>query len=41
MEGTVEAVIYHEGGAYVRVNGMDIPMADISTIAAKGQLTQD
>ena len=39
MEGTVEAVIYRDGAAYLRVNGIDIPMTDITTIAEAGSYT--
>lgn len=41
MEGTVEAIIYRDGAAYLRVNGMDIPMSDITTIAQAGSYSAD
>ncbi len=41
MEGTVEAVIYRDGAAYLRVNGMEIPMSDITSIAEAGSYTTE
>ncbi|MEW6412666.1 MAG: flagellar hook capping FlgD N-terminal domain-containing protein [Candidatus Zixiibacteriota bacterium] len=41
LEGTVDAVIYRDGSAYLRVNGTEIALGDVSTIAEKGAYASD
>ena len=41
LEGTVEAVVYRDGSAYLRVNGTEIALGDVSTIAAAGSLDNE
>ena len=41
LEGTVEAVVYREGSAYLRVNGTEIALSDVSTIAEAGSYNGD
>ncbi len=41
LEGKVEAVIYRDGSAYLRVNGTEIALGDVSTIAEAGTYTGD
>ena len=41
MVGIVEAITYRDGGAYLRVNGSDIALGDISAIGEPGSLGND
>ncbi len=41
LVGTVEAIIYREGLAYLRVQGLEIPLGDITAIGEKGAFTDD
>ncbi len=41
MVGIVEAIIYRDGGAFLRVNGSDIALGDISAVGEPGSLTED
>ncbi|MCH7690150.1 MAG: flagellar hook assembly protein FlgD [candidate division Zixibacteria bacterium] len=41
MVGIVEAITYRDGGAYLRVNGSDIALGDISAVGEPGSLTED
>lgn len=41
LVGKVEAVIYREGTAYLRVNGTEIPLGDVSAIGEAGSYTGD
>ena len=41
LVGTVEAIIYRDGLAYLRVQGLEIPLGDITAIGEKGAFTDD
>lgn len=41
MVGIVEAITYRDGGAYLRVNGSDIALGDISAVGEPGSLGND
>lgn len=41
LVGTVEAVIYRDGLAYLRVQGIEIPLGDIMAIGEKGVFSDD
>ena len=41
LVGTVEAIIYRNGLAYLRVQGVEIPLGDITAIGEKGAFTDD
>jgi len=41
LVGTVEAIIYRDGLAYLRVQGVEIPLGDITAIGEKGAFTDD
>lgn len=41
MVGIVEAITYRDGGAYLRVNGSDIALGDISAVGEPGSLSED
>ncbi len=41
LAGTVQAVIYRDGLAYLRVQGVEIPLGDITAIGEKGAFTDD
>jgi len=36
LSGTVEAVIYRSGLAYLRVAGVEIPLGDVTAIGERG-----
>jgi flagellar basal-body rod modification protein FlgD len=36
--GVVESVLYRDGSAYMHVNGIDIPLGDITAVAEPGEL---
>jgi flagellar basal-body rod modification protein FlgD len=38
LVGVVESVLYKDGAAYMRVNGIEIPLGDISAVAEPGEL---
>ena len=40
LVGTVEAVVYRDGSAYLRVNGTEVPLGDITAIGEAGTYTQ-
>jgi flagellar basal-body rod modification protein FlgD len=39
LVGTVEAVTYRDGAAYLRVDGVEIPLGDITAIGERGAFT--
>ncbi len=39
LVGTVEAVIYRDGSAYLRVNGTEVPLGDVTAIGDAGVYT--
>jgi flagellar basal-body rod modification protein FlgD len=41
LVGTVEAVTYHDGSAYLRVNGVEIPLGEITAIGERGTFTEE
>ena len=41
MVGIVEAITYRDGGAYLRVNGSDIALGEISAVGEPGSLSED
>ncbi len=41
LSGTVEAVVYREGLAYLRVQGVEIPLGDVTAIGEKGIFSDD
>lgn len=41
LVGMVEAVVYRDGAAFLRVNGTEIPLGDISAIGEAGAYTQE
>jgi flagellar basal-body rod modification protein FlgD len=41
LVGTVEAVTYRDGAAYLKVNGVEIPLGDITAIGEKGAFDND
>jgi len=41
LSGTVEAVIYRDGLAYLRVAGVEIPLGDVTAIGEKGVFDDD
>ena len=38
LTGVVESIVYRSGAAYLRVNGMEIPLGDISAVGEPGTL---
>jgi len=40
LVGTVEAVVYRDGSAYLRVDGTEVPLGDITAIGEAGTYTQ-
>lgn len=41
MVGIVEAITYRDGGAFLRVNGSDIALGDISAVGEPGSFSED
>ena len=41
MVGIVEAITYRDGGAFLRVNGSDIALGEISAVGEPGSLAED
>lgn len=41
LVGTVEAVTYRDGAAYLKVNGMEIPLGDVMAIGERGAFSDD
>ena len=41
LVGTVEAVTYRDGAAYLRVDGVEIPLGDITAIGERGAFGDD
>lgn len=41
MVGTVEAVLYRDGAAYLRVNGVEIPLGNVTAIGEPGTFSDD
>jgi flagellar basal-body rod modification protein FlgD len=41
LVGTVEAVLYREGTAYLRVNGVEIPLGNVTAIGEKGAFSDE
>lgn len=39
--GTVESIAYRDGGAYLRVNGTEISLGDVSSVGEQGIFTSD
>lgn len=40
LVGAVEQVLYRDGNAYLRVNGVEIPLGDVSAVGQPGAFTQ-
>ena len=41
LSGTVEAIIYRDGAAYLRVNGTEVSLGDVSAVGEPGTYTGD
>lgn len=41
LVGTVEGIIYREGAAFLRVNGTEIPLGDVTAVGAQGAFDED
>lgn len=41
LEGPVDSIVYRQGTAFLRVNGTEIPLGDITAIGAPGAFTDD
>lgn len=39
--GTVETIVYREGAAFLRVNGTEIPLGDVTAVGAQGSFDED
>ncbi|MFH1688288.1 MAG: flagellar hook capping FlgD N-terminal domain-containing protein [bacterium] len=39
LEGTVDSIVYREGTAFLRVNGTEVPLGDITAIGEPGAFT--
>lgn len=39
--GTVETIVYREGAAFLRVNGTEIPLGDVTAIGQQGSFDED
>lgn len=39
--GTVEIIVYREGAAFLRVNGTEIPLGDVTAVGAQGSFDED
>lgn len=39
--GTVETIVYREGAAFLRVNGTEIPLGDVTAVGAEGSFDED
>ena len=39
--GTVETIVYREGAAFLRVNGTEIPLGDVTAIGEQGSFDED
>ena len=38
--GTVETIVYREGAAFLRVNGTEIPLGDVTAVGAQGSFDE-
>lgn len=39
--GTVETIVYREGAAFLRVNGTEIPLGDVTAVGSQGSFDED
>ncbi|MDH3891255.1 MAG: hypothetical protein OEV49_09240 [candidate division Zixibacteria bacterium] len=39
--GTVETIVYREGAAFLRVNGTEIPLGDVTAVGEQGSFDED
>jgi len=39
--GTVETIVYREGAAFLRVNGTEIPLGDVTAVGQQGAFVED
>ncbi len=41
LVGTVETIVYREGAAFLRVNGTEIPLGDVTAVGEKGSFDEE